>query len=67
MQNNDIETRKVPSHSQQADSFDGMYDIANGMKKEFDDAFAKWAKKKGIKTGFPKKKMNQSFVNRNNK
>jgi hypothetical protein len=37
------------------------------MKKEFDDAFAKWAKKKGIKTGFPKKKMNQQFVSEANR
>jgi hypothetical protein len=49
----------------QADSFDETYNIAIGMKTEFDNAFAKWAKKKGIKTGFPKKKMNKDFVNRN--
>jgi|TARA_R100000781_G_C4032814_1_gene111200 hypothetical protein len=55
------------NHTHQADSFDSMYAVANGMKKEFDDAFAKWAKKKGIKTGFPKKKMNQQFVSEANR
>jgi len=53
--------------TQQADSFDETYNIAIGMKTEFDNAFAKWAKKKGIKTGFPKKKMNQSFVSEANR
>jgi len=53
--------------TQQADSFDGMYNIANGMKSEFDNAFAKWAKKRGIKTGFPKKKINQLFVSAANR
>jgi len=52
-------------NTQQADSFDETYNIAVGMKTEFDNAFAKWAKKKGIKTGFPKKKMNRNFVNKN--
>jgi len=52
-------------NTQQADSFDETYNIAVGMKTEFDNAFAKWAKKKGIKTGFPKKRMNRDFVNKN--
>ena len=48
------------THLAQADSFNEMYDYAVGMKSEFDTAFAKWAKKRNIKTGFPRK-MNQSY------
>jgi len=46
---------------EQADSFDSMYNHAVGDKKKFDDAFAKWAKKRNIKTGFPKRKMNATY------
>jgi hypothetical protein len=49
-----------PLHLQQADSFGETYSHAIGDKKKFDDAFAKWAKKRNIRTGFPKK-MNSSF------
>jgi hypothetical protein len=48
------------THTQQADSLDGVYNITSGMKAEFDNAFVKWAKKKGIQTGFPKRKINTS-------
>ena len=53
--------------TQQADSFDDMYNVAVGMKTEFDNAFAKWAKKKGIQTGFTKRKINQLFVSEANR
>ena len=55
------------TNTQQADSFDDMYNVAAGMKTEFDNAFAKWAKKKGIQTGFPKRKINQEFVSEANR
>ena len=38
--------------TQQADSFDESYNVAVGMKKEFDKAYEKWAKKRGIKVGW---------------
>ncbi len=38
-----------------ADSFGEVYNVAVGHKKEVDDAFAKWAAKRGIQTGFRKK------------
>ena len=43
-------------HLQQADSFGETYNHAIGDKKKFDDAFSKWAHKRGIKVGFPKRK-----------
>ena len=55
-------------NTQQADSFDDMYNVAAGMKTEFDNAFAKWAKKKGIQTGFPiQRRLNQEFVSEANR
>ena len=53
--------------TQQADSFDDMYNVAVGMKTEFDNAFAKLAKKKGIQTGFPRRRLNQEFVSEANR
>lgn len=53
-------------NTQQADSFDDMYNVAVGMKKEFDNAYEKWAKKKGIQVGW-KKTMNQNFVSEKNR
>ncbi len=38
--------------TQQADSFDESYNVAVGMKKEFDKAYEKWAKKRGIQVGW---------------
>jgi len=52
--------------TEQADSFDDMYNVAVGMKKEFDNAYEKWAKKKGIQVGW-KKTMNQNFVSEKNR
>ena len=52
--------------TEQADSFDGMYNVAAGMKKEFDNAYEKWAKKRGIQVGW-KKTMNQNFVSEKNR
>ena len=54
------------THTQQADSFDEAYNVAVGMKKEFDNAYEKWAKKKGIQVGW-KKTMNQNFVSEKNR
>ena len=42
------------THTQQADSFDESYNDAVGMKKEFDKAYEKWAKKRGIQVGWKK-------------
>ena len=52
--------------TEQADSFDDMYNVAVGMKKEFDNAYEKWAKKRGIQVGW-KKTMNQNFVSEKNR
>tara|TARA_Y100000310_G_scaffold298420_1_gene332364 strand:+ start:898 stop:1077 length:180 start_codon:yes stop_codon:yes gene_type:complete len=41
-------------HTRQANSFDESYNIAVGMKKEFDKAYEKWAKKRGIQAGWKK-------------
>ena len=45
------------THTQQADSFDEAYNVAVGMKKEFDNAYEKWAKKRGIQVGWKKRKL----------
>ena len=41
--------------AQVADSFGEVYNVAVGHKKEIDDAYARWAAKRGIQTGFRKK------------
>ena len=45
------------THTQQADSFDEANNVAVGMKKEFDNAYEKWAKKRGIQVGWKKRKL----------
>ncbi len=42
--------------AQVADSFGEVYNVAVGHKKEIDDAYARWAAKRGIQTGFRNKK-----------
>ena len=42
--------------AQVADSFDEAYNVAVGHKKEIDDAYAKWAAKRGIQVGYARKR-----------